>query len=126
MVEAFSAKCQIPPGPVGPKDVQVVVPGAATDTATNAYFHFDPDGVWPFPSIDGIRDATPDRLSRAKFALGRLFDLIEERGGHRVGLIAFAGRAAILCPLTPDFSFFRLVLDEVSANMVGRGGTRWS
>jgi Ca-activated chloride channel family protein len=31
---------------------------------------------------------------------------LERRGGYRVGLIAFADRAALLCPLTTDFRHF--------------------
>jgi hypothetical protein len=41
-----------------------------------------------------------------------------------VGLIAFAGRATVLAPLTPDFSFLRLVLDGAGPHSVTRGGTR--
>lgn len=66
-------------------------------------------------------DAVPNRLERAKAEIRDLLPLLE---GDQVGLIAFAGRAAVLCPMTPDFSFFRLVLDGVTANCVGKGGTR--
>ena len=66
-------------------------------------------------------DVVPNRLERSKQEIADLLPLLE---GDQVGLIAFAGRASILCPLTPDFSFLRLVLDEVEANSVGRGGTR--
>lgn len=66
-------------------------------------------------------DVVPNRLERAKAEVRDLLPYLE---GDQVGLIAFAGRASIRCPLTPDFSFFRLVLDGVSANSVGRGGTR--
>lgn len=66
-------------------------------------------------------DATPTRLERAKADLRDLLPALDE---SRLGLIAFAGRAAILCPLTPDQSFFRLVLDSVNINSVSRGGTR--
>nr|MCS5635643.1 VWA domain-containing protein [Myxococcota bacterium] len=38
--------------------------------------------------------------------------------------IAFAGRASVLCPLTPDFGFLRLVLDNLDVGSVARGGTR--
>ncbi len=30
----------------------------------------------------------------------------------------------MLCPLTPDFGFFRLILDDVGPHNVGRGGTK--
>ena len=59
---------------------------------------------------------------------GRFSDLYLQKGnlkqGLTVGLIAFAGRASVLCPLTPDFGFFRLILDGASPTSVGRGGTR--
>jgi len=66
-------------------------------------------------------DAAPNRLERAK---AEIRDLLRELAGHKVGLIAFAGRPAVLCPLTPDHGFFRLVLDGVSTRSVSTGGTR--
>ncbi|MCB1739429.1 MAG: VWA domain-containing protein, partial [Gammaproteobacteria bacterium] len=66
-------------------------------------------------------DVAPNRLQRAKAELRDLLGLLD---GDRVGLIAFAGRASILSPLTPDFGFLRLALDGASANSVRRGGTR--
>ncbi|MFH0901929.1 MAG: VWA domain-containing protein [Pseudomonadota bacterium] len=66
-------------------------------------------------------DAAPNRLERAK---AELRDLVSELDNHRVGLIAFAGRAAVLCPLTTDHGFFRMILEQVSVSSAGRGGTR--
>jgi Ca-activated chloride channel family protein len=66
-------------------------------------------------------DAAPNRLARAKAEIAELVDRLE---GHRVGLVAFAGRASVLSPLTPDYGFFRLVLRGVDTNSVSRGGTR--
>jgi len=66
-------------------------------------------------------DVAPNRLERAKAALR---DLLEYLDGDDVGLIAFAGRASVLAPLTPDFGFLRLVLDQVGPGSVSRGGTR--
>jgi Ca-activated chloride channel family protein len=66
-------------------------------------------------------DAAPNRLKRAK---AELSDLLNKLRGHRVGLVAFAGRAQVLCPLTPDYGFFRVVLDRADPRSVGRGGTR--
>lgn len=68
-------------------------------------------------------DTAPNRLERAK---AELTDLLGFLDGDQVGLIAFAGRAAVLCPLTPDFGFFRLILDEAGPHSVGLGGTRLS
>ena len=66
-------------------------------------------------------DVAPNRLERAK---AELRDLLPYLGGDQVGLIAFAGRASVLCPLTPDFGFLRVVLDNVDVGSVSRGGTR--
>ena len=66
-------------------------------------------------------DVAPNRLERAK---AELRDLLPFLAGDQVGLIAFAGRASVLCPLTPDFGFLRLVLDNLDPGTVPRGGTR--
>jgi Ca-activated chloride channel family protein len=66
-------------------------------------------------------DAKPSRLERAKAEIADLLAYLDE---DQVGLIAFAGRATVLAPLTPDFSFLRLVLDSASPKSVSRGGTR--
>jgi Ca-activated chloride channel family protein len=66
-------------------------------------------------------DTAPNRLVRAKAEISQL---VEKLAGHRVGLIAFAGRAAPVCPLTPDHSFFRTVLQTVDTRSAGRGGTK--
>ncbi len=66
-------------------------------------------------------DTAPNRLERAKV---ELTDLLTYLQGDQVGLIGFAGRATVLCPLTPDFGFFRLILDGAGPDSVGRGGTR--
>ncbi len=66
-------------------------------------------------------DVAPNRLARAK---AEIAEMVRQLRGHRVGLVAFAGRAALLCPLTADHSFFNLVLRGVDVNSVSRGGTR--
>ncbi|HSN24931.1 MAG TPA: VWA domain-containing protein [Kofleriaceae bacterium] len=66
-------------------------------------------------------DAAPNRLARAKAEIAQLVGKLE---GQRVGLIAFAGRAAPVCPLTPDHSFFNTVLSTVDTRSAGKGGTR--
>ncbi|MBK9036852.1 MAG: VWA domain-containing protein [Myxococcales bacterium] len=66
-------------------------------------------------------DVAPNRLARAK---AEISEMVRQLPGHRVGLVAFAGRAALLCPLTPDHSYFNLVLRGVDVNSVARGGTR--
>ncbi len=66
-------------------------------------------------------DVVPNRLERAK---AEIRDLLPYLQGDQVGLIAFAGRATVLSPLTPDFGYLRLVLDNVDSGSVARGGTR--
>jgi Ca-activated chloride channel family protein len=66
-------------------------------------------------------DAAPNRLQRAKAELSAM---VERLKGHRIGLVAFAGRAAVLVPLTPDYGFFRMILRGTNTKSVSRGGTR--
>lgn len=67
------------------------------------------------------RDIAPNRLARAKLAIAE--DLLPVLGGDRVGLITFAGTPSLNCPLTDDYGFFRLALDDVTTRSVARGGT---
>ena len=66
-------------------------------------------------------DAAPSRLARARADIAEFVDRVT---GHRVGLVAFAGRAAVLSPLTGDYGFFHLVLRNVDPSVITRGGTR--
>ena len=66
-------------------------------------------------------DAAPNRLARARADIREFLDRV---GGHRVGLVAFAGRASVMCPLTTDYGYFHLVLKSVGTGSVARGGTR--
>lgn len=65
-------------------------------------------------------DLKPNRLERAKLAIRDLIDNIE---GDRVALVAFAGTATVKCPLTQDYGFFRLMLDDTGPESISRGGT---
>lgn len=65
-------------------------------------------------------DVPPNRLERAKADVSSLLNSLK---GERVGLIAFAGRAVIKCPLTSDYPFFRAALTELNPNSVDKGGT---
>jgi Ca-activated chloride channel family protein len=66
-------------------------------------------------------DATPSRLERAKQDVR---DLLRVLGGDRIGLLTFAGSATLSCPLTTDYSFFRLALDEVDTRSTSQMGSR--
>jgi Ca-activated chloride channel family protein len=59
-------------------------------------------------------DVTPSRLARAKADVRDLVAALQRQGGYRVGLIAFADRAALLCPLTADFRCFDEELSRAS------------
>jgi Ca-activated chloride channel homolog len=65
-------------------------------------------------------DLVPNRLERAKLAIK---DCVERLQGDRVALVAFSGTSAIKCPLTLDYGFFQLMLDDISTNSISRGGT---
>lgn len=69
------------------------------------------------------QDVAPNRLERAKIDIKDLVQRLYQEGGHRLGLVAFAGRASLQCPLTLDYAFFLQKLNEVGPDTVGRGGT---
>lgn len=66
-------------------------------------------------------DSKPNRLERAK---AEIVDLLSLLDGDQVGLTAFAGNAAVMCPMTTDFGFLRLLMREIGVHSVGRGGTK--
>jgi Ca-activated chloride channel family protein len=57
----------------------------------------------------------PSRLERAKAGLVDLADTIQRRGGHRLALVVFAGKARVVCPLTHDYDHFREALAQLDA-----------
>jgi Ca-activated chloride channel family protein len=65
-------------------------------------------------------DLTPNRLERAKLAISDCIDVLQ---GDRVALVAFAGQTVVKCPLTIDYGFFRMMLDNTSTDSISRGGT---
>ena len=65
-------------------------------------------------------DLPPTRLQTAKIAIE---DTIEVLAGDRVSLVAFAGEAIILSPLTLDYGFFKMMLRSASPESVNKGGT---
>ncbi|HYG74534.1 MAG TPA: VWA domain-containing protein, partial [Planctomycetota bacterium] len=66
------------------------------------------------------QDVPPNRLARAKSDVSSLLNRMK---GERVGLIAFAGKAVVKCPLSTDYDFYRRALDEIDTNSAPRGGT---
>jgi Ca-activated chloride channel family protein len=65
-------------------------------------------------------DLAPNRLERTKIWIN---DLIASLSGDRIGLVAFAGAPVVRSPLTLDYSFFRMALDELGPQTAPRGGT---
>lgn len=70
-----------------------------------------------------VTDVAPSRLQRAKIDIQDLVQRLQREGGHRLGLVAFAGRASLQCPLTLDYAFFLQKLRDVNPDTVGQGGT---
>jgi Ca-activated chloride channel family protein len=66
------------------------------------------------------RDVSPNRLTRAKTELSVLLD---ELAGNAVGIVAFAGDARLMCPLTPDLDAAGLFLDIISPDVMPLPGT---
>ncbi|MBO7741078.1 MAG: VWA domain-containing protein, partial [Victivallales bacterium] len=65
-------------------------------------------------------DLKPNRLARAKSDIAECTTVLS---GDRVALVAFAGNAAVQCPLTQDYGFFKMMLADTDENSVTRGGT---
>ena len=65
-------------------------------------------------------DLVPNRLERAKLAIS---DCVDQLMGDRVALVAFAGTAAVKCPLTQDYGFFKMMLKSIETDSIAQGGT---
>jgi Ca-activated chloride channel family protein len=59
----------------------------------------------------------PSRVERARTALFDLADTLRQRGGHRLGLVLFAGRAKLVCPLTHDLDHFRASVKDIDITL---------
>lgn len=66
------------------------------------------------------QDITPNRLERAKQAIERL---LEDLDNDRVGLVVFAGQAYIQMPITTDYSATKLFLSTINPGMIPVQGT---
>lgn len=76
-------------------------------------------------ALDGSKsmlaeDVKPNRLERAK---AQLAALIEGLSGNAVGIVAFAGDAHVMCPLTADLDAAKLFLDIIGPDMMPVPGT---
>jgi tetratricopeptide (TPR) repeat protein len=66
------------------------------------------------------QDVKPNRLERAKQALGKLIDKLSN---DRVGIVVFAGRAYLQMPLTGDHGAAKMYLSSASTDIVPTQGT---
>jgi len=65
-------------------------------------------------------DIYPNRLERAKLEINELISVLD---GDRIGIVAFAGKPVVKCPLTQDYGFVRLAVADIGPESVSRGGT---
>lgn len=66
------------------------------------------------------QDYSPDRLSRAKLAISRLVDRLQD---DRIGLILFAGSSFVQVPITTDYVSAKMFLGSISPESVPVQGT---
>ncbi|MCX6302938.1 MAG: VWA domain-containing protein [Bacteroidia bacterium] len=66
------------------------------------------------------QDIQPDRLTRAKQALTRLIDNLDN---DKIGLIVFAGDAYTQIPITTDYVSAKMFLSAINPEMVPKQGT---
>ncbi len=70
-------------------------------------------------SMDAI-DLKPSRLERAKSHISMFID---ELKGDRVGIVAFAGKSMVLCPLTDDYTAVKMFISTISTETIAAYGT---
>jgi Ca-activated chloride channel family protein len=68
-------------------------------------------------------DVRPNRLTRAKLAIN---DMAGQLDGDGIGIVAFAGSAFLVCPLTLDYGAFQQSLDAIDVHTIPLGGTNIS
>ena len=68
-----------------------------------------------------VSDTSPNRLYVMKSQLSRFVE--SSKGRHRIGLIAFAGSAFFISPLTQDLNLIQNYLNTLSVDMVSYQGT---
>ncbi|MFS4457867.1 vWA domain-containing protein [Bdellovibrio sp. HCB2-146] len=67
-------------------------------------------------------DVKPSRLGQAKAELSRLVDLMP---GNKIGVIAFAGTAALISPLTNDPAAVKMYIESLDPSSVSTQGTNF-
>ena len=66
------------------------------------------------------QDIRPTRLERAKTHINLFLD---ELRGDRVAIVAFAGDAIIVCPLTTDYAALKLIVSSITTETITDYGT---
>ncbi|MBQ0022982.1 MAG: VWA domain-containing protein [Prevotellaceae bacterium] len=66
------------------------------------------------------KDVSPSRLDKSKMIVSKLVEQFDE---DKVGLIAFAGSAITLLPLTSDYVSAKMFLDQLNPSTVAMQGT---
>lgn len=69
------------------------------------------------------RDVSPSRLDKSKMILDKLTEQFEE---DKVGLVAFAGSAVTLLPMTSDYVSAKMFMDQLSPSTIPVQGTNLS
>ena len=65
-------------------------------------------------------DIAPNRLLKAKQIISKVIDKL---GGDRVGIIAYAGKAYPLLPITTDYAAAKMMLQNADTDMIPSQGT---
>lgn len=65
-------------------------------------------------------DIKPNRLQQAQWAVR---NFVRHLKGDRIGLIAFSGSSFLQCPVTIDYAAFTMMLNDLYAGIIPRGGT---
>lgn len=63
------------------------------------------------------------RSSRLEFAKKELMRLVDSLGGDKIGIVAFAGTAALLAPMTNDKSAVKMLIEGLDTTSVSGQGT---
>ena len=65
-------------------------------------------------------DIKPSRLSKAKMLVSKLIDQFDN---DRIGLVAFAGNAITLLPVTSDYVSAKMFLESIDPSLISKQGT---
>ena len=76
-------------------------------------------------ALDCSRSMLADDLNPSRLAVARkgITELADRLHGDRIGLVAFAGNAFAICPLTTDYAAFKELVSEIDSGTVPAGGS---